>query len=60
MRAVHNRRPSSSEMTTSWLQSVRPNEIAVATPVTRPERTERWWVALMSVPSASPPGQTCR
>ena len=52
IRAVHSRLPSSSVMTTSWEAMVRPSRIAVAVPVTSPDRAERWCVALMSTPTA--------
>ena len=37
MRAVHSRRPCSSVTTISWLVTVLPSRMAVATPVTMPD-----------------------
>ena len=51
MRAVESRRPCSSVITTSWVTRVPPRWTAVAVPVTRPERTARWCVALISTPT---------
>ena len=38
---------------------VRPRWMAVATPVTVPEVAERWWVALISMPTDSLSGWAC-
>ena len=42
----------SSVITTSYDVEDRPRWMAVATPVTSPAVAERWWVALMSTPTA--------
>ena len=60
MREVHTSRPSSSVITTCQVHSVRPRLIGVATPVTMPERAARWWVALISMPTATRAGPACR
>ena len=52
IREVHTRLPRSSVITTSQVAMLRPRCAGVATPVTVPDVAERWWVALMSTPTA--------
>src|SRR5215469_13216964 len=57
--AVQTRLPSSSVITMSNVDIVRPPCTSVATPVTSPDRAARWWVALISMPTVYLSGPAC-
>src|SRR3954469_19824028 len=58
-RAVQTLRPCSSLISIWYVATEPPRCSGVATPVTVPLVTARWWVAEISIPTAYPPKSRC-